>query len=485
MIDTSKSGLRSSTNKWWTILGIGLGVLMFSLDTSIVYIAMPTLVRVFDTDFTTVQGVVVGYTIVLTSFVLSGARLGDIFGRKRLYLVGLAVFTIGSLLCGLSQSIEWLIFFRVFQGLGAVFISGLGTAIVTEVFPDSERGRALGILGAIVATGIGVGPSIGGVLVGLLDWRAIFLVNVPIGIVAAIVVMRFVPKLKVHDRSEQFDAIGAIVLAVCLICFTVAMSFGQRQGFDRPIVHILLVSAVLGFLIFLAIEARDKQPMLELRLFRNLEFSLGLMTGWLVFIVIAGNFFVLPFLLEDFLNYSTLTAGLLLAAGSLAGGVGALLAGTLSDRFTPRFISLGGLIFMAAGCLLFSRLSPETGELGYMVRGMVFGFGLGAFQSPNNSAVMGEVSRNKFGAASGLLALSRSLGQTTGVSLLGAIFNAIVISQAHLNSRTDVTKAPKAALAVGFQNTFFTAAIILSLGIAFLLIAWWLDNKKSKQFFQQ
>ncbi|HTL89941.1 MAG TPA: MFS transporter, partial [Leptolyngbya sp.] len=262
--------------KWWAMLGVGLGVLMFTLDTSIVNIALPTLVQVFKTSFATIQWVVLSYLLVVTAFVLGAARLGDMLGKKKLYLGGLAVFTISSLLCGLAPSVGWLIAFRALQGLGAVMISALGAAIVTEVFPSSERGKALGIIGAIVSLGIALGPTVGGGLIALSDWRMIFLVNVPIGIFASFIVWRYVPSSPYRNPNQSFDFWGAIVLSLVLIAFALGMTQGQDAGFAQPLTLGLLAIAVLGTGLFLKLEQRMAQPMLNLQLFRDLQFSLSL-----------------------------------------------------------------------------------------------------------------------------------------------------------------------------------------------------------------
>jgi MFS family permease len=193
MRSTTNSSASQPQNKWLAMLGIGLGVLMYTIDTSAVNIVLPTLVQTLNTSFATIQWVVLSYLLVITALVLGAARLGDIFGKKQLYLGGLIVFTISSLLCGLSPGVYWLIGFRALQGLGAVFISALGAAIITEVFPNSERGRALGIIGAVVSLGVALGPTVGGLLIRIAGWRTIFWVNIPIGIIATFIIIRFVP----------------------------------------------------------------------------------------------------------------------------------------------------------------------------------------------------------------------------------------------------------------------------------------------------
>lgn len=462
--------------KWWAMLGAGLGVLMFTLDTSIVNIALPTLVKEFHTTFGTIQWVVLSYLLVVTAIVLGAARLGDMLGKKQLYLGGLVLFTISSLLCGMAPGVWWLVGFRALQGLGAVMISALGAAIVTEVFPASERGRALGIIGAIVSLGIALGPTVGGLLIGISSWRSIFLVNVPIGIFACLVVMRFVPAGAKGSGQQRFDWLGAVIMTVTLVCFAIGMTNGQNHGFGDSTTVALLVAAAIGLLGFLWVESHLKQPMLDLELFRDLQFSLSLLTGWLVFIVISGVIFIFPFFLELVLHRSTQQAGLLLAVSPVLGGIIAPISGNLSDRFGTRIISLIGLVLMMAGCLLCSTFTAELSDLGYILRVAPFGIGLGMFQSPNNSAILGSVPPQRLGIASGLLSLSRTLGQTTGLPLLGALFAVLVLANA---AASDVTTAPPDALVVGVQGTLRVAAGIL-LAAALLVAGLWRMGRQSR-----
>lgn len=466
---------KSTEAKWWVMLGVGLGVLMFTLDTSIVNIALPTLIEVFKTTFTTIQWIVLSYLLVITALVLGAARLGDMIGKKRLYLGGLIVFTISSLLCGLSPGVGWLIGFRALQGTGAVMISALGAALVTEAFPSSERGRALGIIGAIVSLGIALGPTVGGVLIGLFDWRMIFLVNVPIGIFASFVVARSVPQSQHQTAGQRFDWFGLIVMTIALTAFALGMTHGQDSGFGNPITLSLLMMSIIGLAIFVWQESRISSPLLDLSLFGSRQFSLSLLTGILVFIVIAGSIFIIPFFLELVLHYPTPHVGLLLAVSPVLGGVVAPFSGNLSDRFGTRIISLIGLVLMVIGCLSISTFNANMTDLDYIVRVAPFGIGLGMFQSPNNSAILGSVPPERLGIASGLLSLTRTLGQTTGVPLLGAIFSGMVLMQ---SSTTVVTNAPPDALVFGVQATFKIAAAILATAAFLVFILWRSQSQK-------
>ncbi len=458
-----------SSTKWWVMLGVGLGVLMFTLDTSIVNIVLPTLVQVFHTSFATIQWVVLSYLLVITALVLSAARLGDMVGKKQLYVGGLILFTFSSLLCGLAPGVIWLIGFRGLQGLGAVMISGLGAAIVTEVFPHSERGRALGIIGAVVSLGIALGPTVGGMLIEISDWRAIFLVNVPIGIFASFVVAHSVPPCAIDPIKQKFDWLGALIMTVTLVCFALGMTNGQNYGFGSTPTLALLAIATFGLIIFLQVEARMKQPMLDLHMFNNLQFSLSLLTAVLVYIVVAGVIFITPFFLELVLHYPTQKVGLLLAVSPILGGIVAPFSGNLSDRFGPRIISLTGLVLMTIGCLALSTFDAQLTELGYIIRVAPFGMGIGMFQSPNNSAILGEVPPQRLGIASGLLSLSRTLGQSTGLAVMGTLFAVLTLSVA---SAADVTSAPTEALVFGFHTTFRIAALLLLAAAALVAFLW-------------
>lgn len=454
------------------MLGVGLGVLMFTLDTSIVNIALPSLVQIFDTTFAMIQWVVLSYLLVITALVLGVAHLGDMVGKKRLYLGGLVVFTLSSLLCGLSPGVGWLIAFRALQGMGAVMISALGAAIVTEVFPSAERGRALGIIGAVVSLGIALGPTVGGLLISLSGWRSIFLVNVPLGIFATLVVIRYVPNSTYRAGRHPFDWWGSVLMTLTLIAFALGMTHGQDQGFGDPLTLGLLAIAALGLALFIALEARLRFPVLDLQLFKNLQFSLSLLTGVVVFIVISGTIFVIPFFLELVLSYPTQHVGLLLAVAPVLGGIIAPFSGNLSDRFGTRIISLIGLVLMVVGCLSISTFNAQMGDLDYILRVAPFGIGLGMFQSPNNSAILGSVPPERLGIASGLLSLTRTLGQTTGVPLLGAVFAALVLMQSPTTGITSVTTAPPDAMVAGLQGTFRLSALMLAIAAGIVFTLW-------------
>lgn len=455
-----------SPRKWLVLTAVGMGIFLVTIDGTIVNVALPTLVRELNTDFATVQWVVLAYLLTLSTLLLSMGRLGDMIGKKQLYTAGFVLFTLSSLLCGLAPNIGWLIGFRVLQAIGAAMTQALGTAIVTEAFPDEERGRALGVAGTLVSIGIVAGPTLGGLLIDALSWHWIFWVNLPVGVIGVLMVLRYVPQ-RDPSGDQQFDFAGAAVFFLGLLLLLFGLTLGQQWGFGDGRVWGLLAAALLLLAGFVAVEARVAQPMVDLSLFRNTLFSINLLTGLIVFIAVAGVFILLPFYLEGVLGYEPRAVGLLVAAVPILLGVSAPISGALSDRYGTRLIASIGLAILVGGYLAMSRFTANTTLLVYLAAAMPFGAGMGAFQSPNNSAVMGAAPRSKLGIASGLLALTRNLGQTTGIAVLGALWAARVAAAAGEPIGGDATAASPAAQVAGLQDTFFVIALFV--GVAFLI----------------
>jgi EmrB/QacA subfamily drug resistance transporter len=464
--------------KWLILIAVGTGIFLATIDGSIVNVALPTLVNELGTDFTTVQWVVLAYLLTVTTLMLGIGRLADMKGKKTIYTAGFIIFTLGSLLCGLSASVYLLIGSRVVQAIGAAMTMALGMAIVTEAFPASERGKALGITGAIVSTGIVLGPTIGGLILGILPWNWIFFVNLPIGVLGTYLVIRFVPSV-IPPGGQRFDFWGAALLFISLLSLLLALSFAQSSGFLSPIVLGLLLSFA-GFLsLFIWLELRIEQPMIDLRLFSNLLFSTSLATGFITFVATAGTILLMPFYLENVLGYSPRQVGLLLAVVPLAAGLIAPVSGSLSDRFGSRRITVLGLSILVLGFLAVSTLDAQTSALGYVLRFLPVGIGLGVFQSPNNSAIMGAAPRDRLGIASGMLAVNRTLGQTTGIAVLGVLWSRFVFTASGSDPAilsAGVTAAPPGAQVAGLQNTFiFVIGLML---VALCLSIWALREER-------
>ena len=466
-----------SRYKWLSLAAVGLGVLMATIDISIINVSLPTLVQTFRTDFPTIQWVILSYVLVITSTMLSMARLGDMVGKKKIYLLGLLIFALGSFLCGLSPSVYWLIGFRALQGCGAVMIQSLGAALVTEAFPARERGRALGVIGGIVSVGLALGPPVGGLIIGLASWHWIFLINIPIGFLAFGATWLFIPPLKTKREALRFDVLGGLVLLATVIAYSLGMTMGQHLGFRNAQVLLVLSGAGLGLGLFILVEKKSSQPMLSPTLFKNILFSINLLMGWLVFIVLGGTF-ILPFYLELVKGYPTEKVGLLMMVVPLSMGLISLAAGALSDRFGPRGITLAGLLLLVVGCLSIADLRVETTVWGYIFHLLPLGLGLGLFLAPNNSAVMGGAPKEHLGVASGLLALSRTMGHTTGIPLAGVLFTAGMMASGRVRSAADLTQAPPQDLVNGLAATFHTTALMITIATALAVLAVWLDRRR-------
>lgn len=455
-------------DKWKVMAAVAMGIFLATIDGSIVNIAMPTLETSLNTSFALVQWVVLAYLLTVTTLMLGIGRLADMFGKKPLYTAGLVVFTVGSLLSGLSTSIYALIGFRVFQAVGAAMLMALGAAIVTEAFPASERGRALGLSGTLVSIGVIAGPTLGGLILRTLSWHWIFFVNLPVGLVGLLMALRFVPAKK-PAGGERFDLPGAALLFLTLTSFLVAMTAGQQIGFNAPLVLGLLAVFAAGLAAFLRLEARVAHPMVDLSLFRNPLFSINLVTGMLTFISSAGTIFLMPFYLQNVLGYNPSQVGLLLAVVPISMGITAPISGSLSDKIGTRLMAVIGLGLLLLGYVSISTLRVDTNAAGYMVRFLPVGIGMGMFQSPNNSAVMGSSPSNRLGISSGLLSLTRTLGQITGIAVLGAVWASFVARAGAMPPGSDVTGAPAAAQVAALNMTsgiiviLITAALGLSI----------------------
>ncbi|XGV94797.1 MAG: MFS transporter [Leptolyngbya sp. BL-A-14] len=449
--------------KWWALLSVGLSFTMFTLDTSIVNIALPTLTKAFQVHLATAQWVVISYLIVLTALTLSAARLGDLLGRQRLFQLGVILFTISSLLCGIAPTIEWLIAFRVLEGLGAVFIAGLGMAIVTELFASSpQRGLALSLAGMTLSVGAILGPTVGGLLITLGDWRAIFLINIPIGIIATLLFVWSVPSTRVErSQTPHFDVLGAALLAGVMVSFSFGMSTGQQQGFGNVIALSLLAIALIGLGLFLRIEAHVRQPMLDLFLFRNPVLSLNLLSLAVVYVPLSARLAIYPFFLELALKYPTSQVGLIMITMSLTNAIIAPLSGRLVDKVGTRFLIPTGLALLTVGCLLASTFNAQLTPQGYILRDLVMGVGFALWRSPNSVAVMSNAPADKLGIVSGLLNESSMIGQTIGTPLAFALFSLLSLNYAKLPADTLIATLPPDALIFAMHWTFLVMAMLL------------------------
>ncbi|MFE9629748.1 MFS transporter [Streptomyces sp. NPDC006463] len=443
----------------WALAGLSLSMLLSSLGTSIANVGLPTLAQAFTASFQQVQWIVLAYLLAVTTLIVSVGRLGDIVGRRRLLLAGISLFTAASVLCGLAPTLWWLIAARAAQGLGAAVMMALTMAFVSETVPKARTGSAMGLLGTMSAIGTALGPSLGGALISGPGWRAIFLVNAPLGILTLLLAHRHLP---VDGRDPEkdragFDHLGTLLLALTLAAYALAMTLG-RGGFG-PLNTALLLAAALGAGLFVRVEARSASPLIRPAVFREPALSASLATSALVSTVMMATLVVGPFYLSRTLGLGEAMVGLVLSAGPLVAALTGVPAGRIADRFGAARMTLAGLTAMAAGCLLLSVVPATLGVLGYVAPLAVVTAGYAVFQTANNTAVMADVGPDRRGVVSGMLNLSRNLGLITGASVMGAVF-------ALASATTDVATGRPEAVATGMRITFAVAAALIVAALA-------------------
>ena len=429
-------------------------MLLSSLGTSIANVGLPTLAQAFNASFQEIQWVVLAYLLAITSLVVSVGRLGDITGRRRLLLAGIFLFTVASVLCGVAPELWLLIAARAAQGIGAAIMMALTMAFVSETVPKARTGSAMGLLGTMSAIGTALGPSLGGVLIAGLGWRAIFLVNVPLGIVTFLLAHRYLPVDLRRTEADRagFDHVGTLLLALTLAAYALAMTIGR--GSFGLLNMALLLAAAFGVSLFMRVESRAASPLIRLAMFHDPVLSASLAMSALVSAVMMATLVVGPFYLSGALGLDAALVGLVLSGGPLVAALTGVPAGRIADRFGAQRITIVGLVGMAAGAFILFTLPATLGIPGYLAPIVAITAGYALFQTANNTAVMADISPDQRGVISGMLNLSRNLGLITGASVLGAVF-------ALASATADITTAHAEAVATGMRITFAVAAMLI------------------------
>lgn len=439
---------------------LALTMLLSSLGTSIANVGLPTFVRAFGASFQSVQWVVLAYLLAVTTLVVSAGRLGDLFGRCRLMLLGIAAFTAASLACAAASSLWMLIAARAAQGAGAAMMMALTMALVGEAVPKERAGRAMGLLGTMSAVGTALGPSLGGVLIGNFGWQAIFLINLPLGVLAASLAWRFLPRDRKVDTAARFDLPGSLLLASALASYSLAMTLG-RGKFDAVNLVLAGTAVALG-LIFLVVESKAHSPLVRPALFRERVVSSGFVASGLATTVAMTTLVVGPFYLSGALHLDATRIGLVMSMGPLVAALAGVPAGRAVDRFGALRMTVAGLLSMAAGAFLLSRLTIDSGVPGYVVALVILTTGFATFQAANNTAVVTGTESGQRGIVSGLLNLSRNLGLVTGASLMGAVFM-------HAAGTSTIASASTAAVVSGTHAVFLLAACLIAIALAVVI----------------
>lgn len=437
-------------------------MLLSSLGTSIANVGLPALAQAFNASFQEVQWIVLAYLLAITTLIVSVGRLGDIVGRRRLLLAGIFLFTAASGLCGMAPALWLLIAARAAQGLGAAVMMALTMAFVGETVAKEKTGSAMGLLGTMSAVGTALGPSLGGLLVAGLGWQAIFLVNMPLGILAVLLAYRYLPPDRQEPKAARagFDLMGTLLLALTLAAYALAVTLGR--GNFGPLNLALLLAAALGAGLFVFTEARVASPLVRLAMFRDPVLSASLGMNVLVSTVMMATLVVGPFYLSQALGLKLAFVGAVMSMGPVISALSGIPAGRLVDRMGAPFTATAGLIAMAAGALALCVLPALFGVPGYMVAIAILTPGYQLFQAANNTAVMMDVPPEQRGVISGMLSLSRNLGLISGASVMGAVF-------ALASASVDITSAPPDAVAAGMRVTFAVAAILVVVALAMAL----------------
>ena len=454
------SAQRTSSVRW-ALASLSLSMLLSALGTSIANVALPTLAQAFTASFQEVQWVVLAYLLAITTLIVSVGRLGDLTGRRRLLLAGIFLFTAASVLSGLAPTLGLLIGARAVQGLGAAIMMALTMAFVGEMVPKERTGSAMGLLGTMSAIGTALGPSLGGVLIAGLGWRAIFFINVPLGILALLLAYRYLPIDRQEPTKDRacFDGVGTLLLALTLGAYALAMTMGHGS-FGRLNLALLLAAA-FGVSLFVLAEKRAASPLIRLGMFRNPLLSACFSMSALVTTVVMATLVVGPFYLSRALELDAVRVGLVMSSGPIVAAFTGVPAGRFVDRLGAHQMSVVGLIAMAVGSSILTMLPITYGVLGYIAPLVVITAGYALFQAANNTAVMTNIRPDQRGVTSGMLNLSRNLGLITGASVMGIVF-------ALGSATSNIMTARPEAVAAGMRMTFAVAAalIVVALTIA-------------------
>jgi EmrB/QacA subfamily drug resistance transporter len=442
------------------LTALSLSMLLSSLGISIANVALPTLVRGFDVRFQDVQWVVLAYLLAITTVIVSVGRLGDVIGRRRLMLAGIAMFTAASMACGTAPTLWMLVAARAVQGIGAAILMALALAFVSDSVPKDKTGSAMGLLGTMSAIGTALGPSLGGVLIACVGWRAIFFINLPLGLIAFWLAYRCLPidrEPATADR-HRFDLPGTLLLAATLAAYALAMTMGR--GSFGPINAVLLSIAAFGLVLFVVVETVSAAPLIQLSILRNPRLGAGFVANAMVTTVVMATLVVGPFYLSGALALDAAEVGLVMSAGPIVAALTGVPAGRGVDRLGAQRMTISGLIGMAAGTALLAMLPTAFGVAGYIVPLIIITAGYALFQAANNTAVMTGIRADQRGLVSGMLNLSRNLGLVTGASAMGAVF-------ALAAGSIDIAAASAQAVANGMRMTFAVAAILVVVALAF------------------
>jgi len=418
--------ITDENRKWWTLGAMCFALFMIMLDNTVVNVALPTIQRDLGASISGLEWTINGYTLSFAVLLATGGRLGDIFGRRRMFLFGVVIFAASSATAGLALSSTDLVFSRVVQGVGAALMMPATLSIITDAFPASERGKAMGMWAGVSALALAVGPVVGGFLTEHVSWRAIFYLNIPVAAGAVIASLFAVRESRDTTVGREVDFAGVGVLTATLTALILALVEGNSWGWGSPEILALLFTAAIGCAAFVALELRVKVPMVEFHLFANRNFLGAVVVALIVSFSMLGVFFFLALYMQDILRYSPLEAGVRFLPTTLMIVGVAPVAGRLADRYGPRWLIVAGLTTVAASLYVFTGIAVDSTYVDLLAGFMLLGIGIALTMSPMTSAAMNAVAVEKAGIASGVLSMFRMVGGSLGVAVTGAIFQGAV-----------------------------------------------------------
>jgi EmrB/QacA subfamily drug resistance transporter len=453
--------VEESHRRWYALALICVAQFMVVLDVSIVNVALPSIQTALDFSEANLQWVISAYALVAGGFLLLGGRVADIAGRRLMFMVGLVIFTGGSLLCGVAWNDGVLIACRALQGFGAAFVAPAALSLITAIFAEgAERNKALGVMGAVSGSGAAFGVLLGGILTSGLSWRWIFFVNVPVGLATIALAVRIIPESKAHLGHRRFDFLGAAVVTASLTTLTYAIVKASDYGWGSAKTIGLLVAAVVGLAIFVAIELRSRAPLMPMRIWLNRAVAGANAVGFMIGGSIFAMFFILSLYMQQVLGYSALKAGVAYLACALTVVVSAGVAGKLVTMFGVQRMLAIGMVVSAVGLYYFTHVSADGSYVGDLLPGFVVAaIGLGFSFVPVTIAALSGVSNRDAGLASGMINVSQQIGGALGT----AIASSVAVS--HFNTLS-ADHSEAVARTAGFQWAFWVCLAFCAIGFA-------------------
>jgi EmrB/QacA subfamily drug resistance transporter len=448
------------TRKWFTLAAVSFGLFMIMLDNTVVNVALPAIQRDLGADLSELQWIVTGYALTFAALMLIGGKVADAYGRRRIFVIGIAVFSVASLWCGLAGSGNELIAARVLQGAGAALMNPATLSIIAATFPPRERGTAIGIWAGVSALALAIGPLTGGLITEHLDWSWIFFVNVPIGVVAIAASFLFIDESR-DETHVRLDLPGLAASGIGLFALTYALIEANSHGWGSALILGAFALAAVALTSFVLLERYQRDPMLPLELFRNGTYTGANLVILLVALAMFGIFFFLSLYMQNILGYSAVQTGAAFLPMTILIILVAPIAGRTSDRIGSRGLMTAGMLLIAVQLFYFSRLGLDTSFWQLLPGFIIGGVGMSLTMTPSAAAATRSVSVDKAGVGSAVLNASRQVGGSIGVALMGAI----------VASKAGGVRTPEAFLD-GFQSALLVAAVIAAVGavVAYSLV---------------